>query len=90
MIKKRREALRRKAVCDAKRRVMEKRFLKRRRSKKVFRILTQCPDIGNVIEKFVQDSGADAWRRTGVLTFDGNTKLKCVCHNHHFFFKNSP
>ena len=78
MIKKRREALRRKAVRDAKRRVTEERFLKRRRSKKVSRILTQCPDIGKVIEKFVQDSGAgaDAWRRTGVLTFDGNRKLK--------------
>ena len=30
-----------------------------------------------MIESFVQDNnvGADAWRRTGVLTFDGNTKL---------------
>lgn len=36
------------------------------------------PDIGNVIEAFVQDRnvGADAWRRTGVLTFDGNCQLK--------------
>ena len=31
-----------------------------------------------MIEDFVQDCniGADAWRRTGVLTFDGNIKLK--------------
>ena len=30
------------------------------------------------MEKYVMDHnvGADAWRRTGVLTFDGNTKLK--------------
>lgn len=29
--------------------------------------------------RFVQDCsiGADAWRRTGVLTFDGNTKVNC-------------
>ena len=77
MIKKRKEALKRKAVRETKQRIMEERFLKRR-SKKVSRILTQCPDIGKEIEQFVQDSGAgaDAWRRTGVLTFDGNRKLK--------------
>ena len=36
------------------------------------------PDIGETIERFVQEHkvGADAWRRTGVLMFDGNTKLK--------------
>ena len=36
------------------------------------------PDIGERIEQFVQEHkvGADAWRRTGVLTFDGNIKLK--------------
>ena len=30
-----------------------------------------------MIEKFVSDHnvGADAWRRTGVLTFDGNSRL---------------
>ncbi|CAB3996207.1 Hypothetical predicted protein [Paramuricea clavata] len=46
MIKKRKEALKQKAVRETKRRIMEERFLKRRRSKKVLRILTQCPDIG--------------------------------------------
>lgn len=36
------------------------------------------PDIGEVMEKFVEERniGADAWRRTGVLTFDGNTSVK--------------
>ena len=36
------------------------------------------PDIGETIEHFVEEHqvGADAWRRTGVLTFDGNTNLK--------------
>ena len=30
------------------------------------------------MEEFVQERniGADAWRRTGVLTFDGNTRVK--------------
>ena len=42
-------------------------------------ILKDCPDIEQEIETFVQDSsvGADAWRRTGILTFDGNTRVKC-------------
>ncbi len=35
-------------------------------------------DIGNEIERFVEECnvGADAWQRTGVLTFDGNRKVK--------------
>ena len=34
------------------------------------KILQDCPDIGNTIESCVEDHGvgADAWRRTGVLT----------------------
>jgi hypothetical protein len=86
MIKKHKEALKRKAVRETKQRIMEERFLKRRRSKKVSRISTQCPDIGKEIEQFVQDSGtgADAWRHTGVLTFDGNRKLKKSLHSSAF------
>ena len=36
------------------------------------------PCIGQTIEKFIEDRqvGADQWRRTGILTFDGNSKLK--------------
>ena len=77
LIKKRRAAIRRKATRDAKRRVAEERLLKRRKSKKVSRILQDCPDIGKTIEDFVQQcgAGADAWRRTGVITFDGNKKI---------------
>ena len=47
-------------------------------SSRTSKILRDCPDIGNTIESFVQDHGvgADAWRRTGVLTFDGNANLK--------------
>ena len=46
-------------------------------SKRANRILQKFPDIGETIEKFVEECqvGADAWRRTGILTFDGNTKL---------------
>lgn len=49
----------------------------RRRSKKVGRILRECPDIGKTIENYVEKCGvgADAWRRTGILTFDGNQRL---------------
>ena len=38
-------------------------------------LLQNFPNIG---ERIVQEHkvGADAWRRTGVLTFDGNIKLK--------------
>ena len=55
----------------------ERNFLSRRVSRKVTGIIDSCPNIGEEIEKFVQDCsiGADAWRRTGVLTFDGNTKV---------------
>ena len=37
-------------------------------------ILNKYPDIGEKIEYLVKfnDVGADAWRRTGVLMFDGN------------------
>ena len=45
---------------------------------KISDILSTCPDIGKTMELFVQQHnvGADAWRRTGVLTFDGNANLK--------------
>ena len=47
-------------------------------SKRVSNILKNCPDIGETIEAFVCEHqvGADAWHRTGVLTSDGNTKIK--------------
>ena len=49
-----------------------------KKSKRVSKVLEQYPDIGKVIESFVQESsiGADTWQRTGVLTFDGNDKLR--------------
>ena len=78
LLKKKRAAIRQKAVRDIKRKVAEKRFLKRRRSKRVSKILRDCPEIGKRIEEYVKNSGVgvDAWRRTGMLTFDGNRKLQ--------------
>ena len=51
--------------------------LLRRRSKHVTSIVNKFPNIGQEIERFVKDCGvgADAWRRTGILTFDGNCKV---------------
>ncbi|CAB3987212.1 Hypothetical predicted protein [Paramuricea clavata] len=61
------------------RRIAEERLLRRRRSKRVGSVLTKYPTIVKDIGTFVHSSGvgAEAWRRTGVLTFDGNRKVKC-------------
>ena len=59
--------------------IAERKFLSRKTNRKVRRVLKHYPDIGEEMEKFVQERniGADAWRRTGVLTFGGNTcKIK--------------
>lgn len=47
-------------------------------SRSVSTILKKFPNIGDVMEEFVEERniGADSWRRTGVLTFDGNTRVK--------------
>ena len=53
------------------------RFLSKRTSKRISKILAECNNIGKVIEDFVFEHsiGADAWCHMGVLTFDGNTCL---------------
>ena len=58
--------------------ITEQNFLRRKTSKREDTILKKYPDIGEKIEEFVRDQniGADKWRRTGVLTFDGNVKGK--------------
>ena len=55
--------------------IAEERFY--RESTQSSRMVQECPGIGQTIETFVEESnvGADHWRRTGVLTFDGNTRL---------------
>ena len=58
--------------------IAEQRFLSKRTSKRISKILAECNNIGKVIEDFVSENniGTDAWRRMGVLTFDGNTHLQ--------------
>lgn len=76
LIQKKRKAIRRRAQRLKFKTISEQRFLSRRVSPRVSKIENECPNIGTVIEEFVQKgNGADAWRRTGVLTFDGNIKL---------------
>lgn len=66
------------AKRKAAKKIAEERFLRRRRGKNVSKILKECPDIGQTIENYVKSAGAgaDSWRRTGVLTFDGNRKVQ--------------
>ena len=49
----------------------------RKRSRSIQSVESKFPDIGKSIEAFVSDRnvGADAWRRSGVLTFDGNIRV---------------
>ena len=78
LLRKRRAAIKRKAVRKAKAKIAAQRFLKKRRGKRVSKIVSGCKDIGKAIEEYVRECGvgADAWRRTGVLTFDGNRTVK--------------
>ena len=78
VIMKRRKAIRRRARYLRVKEITEQNYLGRRTSSSVRGILKQYPDIGKEIEDFVQQCnvGADQWRRTGVLTFDGNTRVK--------------
>ena len=75
-VRKRREKYRRKHARLKGRKIAEARLLKKKVPKGVSRILKRFPNIGKDIEEFVRTRrvGADAWRRTGVLTFDGNVK----------------
>ena len=76
MIKKQRHILH----CRTKRRVAKELarncLLKRKLPKRVSAILKEFPSIGTDIEAYVRSKrcGADAWRRTGVITFDGNRR----------------
>ena len=71
-------AMRRRARRSRAKLIKQRNFLGRKRTKKAKSILQQFPDIGNEIEHFVEERsvGADAWRRTGMLTFDGNKAVE--------------
>ena len=77
-VKKKVEGLKRSAWRRKAKRIAGRKFLKRSYSKRANSILEKYPDIGESIEEYVQSCnvGADMWRRTGVLTFDGNTRVK--------------
>lgn len=77
-ILKKRQTLRRHARYLRSKQIAERNFLARNVSHKVRGILKDFPEIGLEIEHFVQEAniGADAWRRTGTLTFDGNSRVK--------------
>jgi len=51
-------------------------LLKRKIPKWASKLLKKYPKLGKDIEEFVHENrvGADAWRRTGIATFDGNIK----------------
>ena len=78
IISRRRLIIRRKKQYLKAKMIAERNFLAQKVTPSIRGILMDHPDIGSVIEEFVQESniGADAWRRTGVLTFDGNTRVK--------------
>lgn len=77
-IRQKRIAIKRRARRLKVKLVAERRFLKRKIGKKTNQIIQTCPNIGSVIVDFVTEHnvGADAWHRTGVLTFDGKAELK--------------
>lgn len=77
-VKRKVEGLKRSARRQKAKRIADRYFLKRSYSKRTDTILDKYPDIGKSIEEYVQSCnvGADRWRRTGVLTFDGNVRVK--------------
>ena len=78
VIKKKVQSIRRKTKRRIAKGIAERKFLHRSYSKRANCIVDKYPDIGDSIEQFVQSCnvGADAWRRTGILTFDGNVKVQ--------------
>ena len=53
-------------------------YRKRKQSDRVKTIVKDFPTIGKEIEDYMKSCnvGADTWHRTGVLTFDGNIRVK--------------
>ena len=78
LVQRRMKVIKRRARRNRAKLIAEQNFLGRKRTKKTRSIFQQFPDIGKDIEHFVEDRsvGADAWRRTGVFTFDGNKAVE--------------
>ena len=62
---------------ELKQKLLQSRGICHKVSKRVSKILKECPNLGQTVEEFVKagNVGADQWRRTEVLPFDGNTDL---------------
>ena len=77
LVSKRRRAISRRTRRQKAKAIAEKNFLGRKRSRSVHSVENKYPNIGKEIEGFVSSCniGADAWRRTSVLTFDGNIRV---------------
>ena len=71
MVAKQWKILKRRARIHAAKAMAQAGFLKRKITKRVAKVIEKYPNIGKDIEDFVREQkvGADAWRRTGVLTF---------------------
>ena len=67
VVVKKRKSIHRRARYMRVKLLAERNYLGRRKSKSVKGIVKQFPNIGKVIEEYVQDRniGTDAWRRTG-------------------------
>jgi len=78
IIAKQRKTIQRRAQYLISKTVASRNYLKRKQSNCVKTIVKEFPTIGKEIEDYVRSCnvGADAWRRTGVLTFDGNIHVK--------------
>ena len=78
LIAKKRMMIKRTARRRREKAIAEQHLLSRKVSHRANTILQKFPNIAETIEQYVQDHRvcADTWRRTGILTFDGNTKLK--------------
>lgn len=76
IVEKKYNYIKRKTARLKAKQISEQNFLNRRVSRKLKGILKEFPDIGTTIEDFVKQNnvGADKWRRTGLLTFDGNVR----------------
>lgn len=71
MVAKQWKILKRRARINASETIAKAGLLKRGVTKRVSKVIQKYPNIGKDIEDYVREQkvGADAWRRTGVLTF---------------------
>jgi hypothetical protein len=76
MIKKQRCFIRAQAKRKIAKEIANRCLLKRKIPKRVSAIIKEFLNIGKDVEEYVKSKkcGADAWRRTGVITFDGHRK----------------